>query len=141
MSILFMSDMSERLLPSTSWLLRFSWIIDLLKYRFTIFIRWGYILYWQGLTVVNISATTFPQTLDWLHNHLLQVICQCYSFPGAYFVDCHWVTADFIWESQRSELSDVLHSWNRGYDIIQVKIITYFFFCFSVYRAWYSTCF
>ncbi|XP_047264460.1 uncharacterized protein LOC107865220 isoform X2 [Capsicum annuum] len=28
----------------------------------------------QGLTVVNISATTFPQTLDWLHNHLLQCI-------------------------------------------------------------------
>ncbi|KAJ9553520.1 hypothetical protein OSB04_017565 [Centaurea solstitialis] len=27
----------------------------------------------QGLTVANISATTFPQTLDWLHNHLLQV--------------------------------------------------------------------
>ncbi|KVI07584.1 hypothetical protein Ccrd_014052, partial [Cynara cardunculus var. scolymus] len=26
----------------------------------------------QGLTVTNISATTFPQTLDWLHNHLLQ---------------------------------------------------------------------
>ncbi|KAH0763667.1 hypothetical protein KY290_019740, partial [Solanum tuberosum] len=26
-----------------------------------------------GLTVVNISATTFPQTLDWLHNHLLQL--------------------------------------------------------------------
>jgi len=28
----------------------------------------------QGMTVVNISATTFPQTLDWLHNHLLQCI-------------------------------------------------------------------
>ncbi|XP_023755601.2 P-loop NTPase domain-containing protein LPA1 homolog 1 isoform X2 [Lactuca sativa] len=27
----------------------------------------------HGLTVANISATTFPQTLDWLHNHLLQV--------------------------------------------------------------------
>ncbi|KAL6959857.1 hypothetical protein U1Q18_040008 [Sarracenia purpurea var. burkii] len=27
----------------------------------------------QGVTVVNISATTFPQTLDWLHSHLLQV--------------------------------------------------------------------
>ncbi|EPS66377.1 hypothetical protein M569_08399, partial [Genlisea aurea] len=26
----------------------------------------------QGYAVVNISATTFPQTLDWLHNHLLQ---------------------------------------------------------------------
>nr|QIA97564.1 phosphoglycerate kinase 1 [Celmisia lyallii] len=30
----------------------------------------------QGLTVANISATTFPQTLDWLHNHLLQCIEQ-----------------------------------------------------------------
>ncbi|KAL2920469.1 2-phosphoglycerate kinase [Bienertia sinuspersici] len=28
----------------------------------------------QGLTVVNISATTFPQTLDWLHSYLLQCI-------------------------------------------------------------------
>ncbi|KAK1305811.1 hypothetical protein QJS10_CPA10g00893 [Acorus calamus] len=28
----------------------------------------------RGLTVVNISATTFPQTLDWLHSHLLQCI-------------------------------------------------------------------
>ncbi|KAI3434204.1 uncharacterized protein J3R85_006656, partial [Psidium guajava] len=28
----------------------------------------------QGLTVVNISATTFPQTLDHLHNYLLQVL-------------------------------------------------------------------
>ncbi|CAN8264787.1 unnamed protein product [Cochlearia groenlandica] len=28
----------------------------------------------QGVTVVNISATTFPQTLDWLHNYLLQRI-------------------------------------------------------------------
>ena len=27
----------------------------------------------QGLTVANISATTFPQTLDWLHGYLLQV--------------------------------------------------------------------
>ncbi|GKC90269.1 P-loop NTPase domain-containing protein LPA1 homolog 1-like protein, partial [Tanacetum coccineum] len=30
----------------------------------------------QGLTVAHISATTFPQTLDWLHNHLLQCIEQ-----------------------------------------------------------------
>lgn len=30
----------------------------------------------QGLTVVDISATTFPQTLDWLHNYLLQCIEQ-----------------------------------------------------------------
>ncbi|KAJ7535113.1 hypothetical protein O6H91_12G018700 [Diphasiastrum complanatum] len=28
----------------------------------------------QGATVVKISATTFPQTLDWLHSHLLQCI-------------------------------------------------------------------
>ncbi|KAK8485146.1 hypothetical protein V6N12_038276, partial [Hibiscus sabdariffa] len=26
----------------------------------------------QGLTVVNLSATTFSQTLDWLHGYLLQ---------------------------------------------------------------------
>ncbi|GAV68087.1 AAA_17 domain-containing protein [Cephalotus follicularis] len=31
----------------------------------------------QGLTVVNISATTFPQTLDWLHGYLLQVLLFC----------------------------------------------------------------
>ncbi|XP_031389937.1 uncharacterized protein LOC116202499 isoform X2 [Punica granatum] len=30
----------------------------------------------QGMTVVNISATTFPQTLDWLHSYLLQCIEQ-----------------------------------------------------------------
>ncbi|KAK4285147.1 hypothetical protein QN277_001885 [Acacia crassicarpa] len=30
----------------------------------------------QGLTVVNVSATTFPQTLDRLHNYLLQCIEQ-----------------------------------------------------------------
>ncbi|XP_076944822.1 uncharacterized protein LOC143615618 [Bidens hawaiensis] len=30
----------------------------------------------QGLTVANISTTTFPQTLDCLHNHLLQCIEQ-----------------------------------------------------------------
>ncbi|KAL2591319.1 hypothetical protein AAZV13_12G006300 [Glycine max] len=30
----------------------------------------------QGLTVVNVSATTFPQTLDWLHGYLLQCIEQ-----------------------------------------------------------------
>ncbi|TXG70643.1 hypothetical protein EZV62_005578 [Acer yangbiense] len=30
----------------------------------------------QGLKVVNISATTFPQTLDWLHGYLLQCIEQ-----------------------------------------------------------------
>ncbi|XP_028052422.1 uncharacterized protein LOC114256933 isoform X3 [Camellia sinensis] len=28
----------------------------------------------QGLTVTNISATTFPQTLDWLHSYILQCI-------------------------------------------------------------------
>ncbi|XP_023753263.1 uncharacterized protein LOC111901619 isoform X1 [Lactuca sativa] len=30
----------------------------------------------QGSEVANISTTTFPQTLDWLHNHLLQRIEQ-----------------------------------------------------------------
>lgn len=30
----------------------------------------------QGLTVVNVSATTFPQALDWLHGYLLQCIEQ-----------------------------------------------------------------
>ncbi|KAM7499523.1 hypothetical protein LguiA_023937 [Lonicera macranthoides] len=30
----------------------------------------------QGLTVANISATTFPQALDWLHSYLLQCIEQ-----------------------------------------------------------------
>ncbi|KAL5745993.1 hypothetical protein ACOSP7_027139 [Xanthoceras sorbifolium] len=30
----------------------------------------------QGSKVVNISATTFPQTLDWLHGYLLQCIEQ-----------------------------------------------------------------
>ncbi|PIN21817.1 hypothetical protein CDL12_05478 [Handroanthus impetiginosus] len=30
----------------------------------------------QGYTVVNISATAFPQTLDWLHNYLLQCMEQ-----------------------------------------------------------------
>ncbi|KAI4302834.1 hypothetical protein MLD38_038535 [Melastoma candidum] len=35
----------------------------------------------QGLHVVNISATTFPQTLDLLHNYLLQRIEQGISTP------------------------------------------------------------
>ncbi|KAK4431659.1 F-box protein [Sesamum alatum] len=30
----------------------------------------------QGYAVVTVSATTFPQTLDWLHNYLLQCIEQ-----------------------------------------------------------------
>ncbi|KAG6716655.1 hypothetical protein I3843_04G053600 [Carya illinoinensis] len=30
----------------------------------------------QGLTVADITATTFPQTLDWLHSYLLQCIEQ-----------------------------------------------------------------
>ncbi|XP_011076381.1 uncharacterized protein LOC105160615 [Sesamum indicum] len=30
----------------------------------------------QGYAVANVSATTFPQTLDWLHNYLLQRIEQ-----------------------------------------------------------------
>ncbi|XP_020519642.1 uncharacterized protein LOC18428822 isoform X4 [Amborella trichopoda] len=33
----------------------------------------------QGMTVVNISATTFPQTLDWLHGYLLQGISHASS--------------------------------------------------------------
>lgn len=37
----------------------------------------------QGLTVVNISATTFPQTLDWLHGYLLQCIEQGISSVSA----------------------------------------------------------
>jgi hypothetical protein len=28
----------------------------------------------KGMTVVNLSATSFPQTLDWLHSYLLQCI-------------------------------------------------------------------
>ncbi|KAL4575409.1 hypothetical protein LXL04_022252 [Taraxacum kok-saghyz] len=35
----------------------------------------------QGSEVANISATTFPQTLDWLHNHLLQQIMCSLSYP------------------------------------------------------------
>lgn len=37
----------------------------------------------QGLTVANISATTFPQTLDWLHSYLLQCIEQGTSSVSA----------------------------------------------------------
>nr|XP_011468734.1 PREDICTED: uncharacterized protein LOC101310447 isoform X2 [Fragaria vesca subsp. vesca] len=33
----------------------------------------------QGLTVVNISATTFPQTLDWLHGYLLELLIPCWD--------------------------------------------------------------
>ncbi|CAI0380929.1 unnamed protein product [Linum tenue] len=33
----------------------------------------------QGLTVANISARTFPQTLDWLHGYPFQSICR--DFP------------------------------------------------------------
>jgi hypothetical protein len=28
----------------------------------------------QGMTVVNVSATTFSKTMDWLHSYLLQCI-------------------------------------------------------------------
>lgn len=35
----------------------------------------------QGLTIVNISATTFPQKLDWLHGYLLQCIEHGVSTP------------------------------------------------------------
>ncbi|XP_020519641.1 uncharacterized protein LOC18428822 isoform X3 [Amborella trichopoda] len=37
----------------------------------------------QGMTVVNISATTFPQTLDWLHGYLLQRIEQGISHASS----------------------------------------------------------
>ncbi|XP_024393744.1 P-loop NTPase domain-containing protein LPA1 homolog [Physcomitrium patens] len=35
----------------------------------------------QGLTVVNLSATTFPQTLDWMHSYLLECIKQGSTQP------------------------------------------------------------
>lgn len=38
----------------------------------------------QGLSVVNISATAFPQTLDWLHGYLLQCIEQGISSVSAF---------------------------------------------------------
>ena len=39
--------------------------------------------------MVNLSATTFPQTLDWLHSYLLEVcaprgICPCVLCMGRY---------------------------------------------------------
>ncbi|XP_011621370.1 uncharacterized protein LOC18428822 isoform X1 [Amborella trichopoda] len=37
----------------------------------------------RGMTVVNISATTFPQTLDWLHGYLLQRIEQGISHASS----------------------------------------------------------
>lgn len=37
------------------------------------FLKFFLIFLQQGVTVVNVSATTFPQTLDWLHGYLLQV--------------------------------------------------------------------
>ncbi|KAG0575024.1 hypothetical protein KC19_VG311800 [Ceratodon purpureus] len=40
----------------------------------------------QGMTVVNLSATAFPQTLDWLHSYLLECIehgCSTSPSPGA----------------------------------------------------------
>ncbi|XP_024400920.1 uncharacterized protein [Physcomitrium patens] len=36
----------------------------------------------QGMTVVNLSATTFPQTLDWMHSYLLKCIDQGSTSPG-----------------------------------------------------------
>ncbi|XP_024401627.1 uncharacterized protein [Physcomitrium patens] len=35
----------------------------------------------QGMTVVNLSATTFPQTLDWMHSYLLECIKQGSTAP------------------------------------------------------------
>jgi hypothetical protein len=35
--------------------------------------KYIYINIVQGLTIVDISANSFPQTLDWLHSYLLQV--------------------------------------------------------------------
>lgn len=43
------------------------------KIYFLSFLIYYFFFLLQGLTVVNISATTFPQTLDWLHSYLLQV--------------------------------------------------------------------
>ncbi|KAK5777320.1 uncharacterized protein LOC108476724 isoform X1 [Gossypium arboreum] len=37
----------------------------------------------QGLTVVNLSATTFSQTLDWLHGYILQLEAVFYVFVQA----------------------------------------------------------
>jgi len=37
----------------------------------------------QGMTVVNLSATTFPQTLDWMHSYLLECIEQGSTAPSA----------------------------------------------------------
>ncbi|KAH9562771.1 hypothetical protein CY35_05G089100 [Sphagnum magellanicum] len=37
----------------------------------------------KGMTVVNVSATSFPQTLDWLHSYLLECIEQgCGASPS-----------------------------------------------------------
>ncbi|TYJ06147.1 hypothetical protein E1A91_A12G213700v1 [Gossypium mustelinum] len=44
----------------------------------------------QGLTVVNLSATTFSQTLDWLHGYILQLeavfLCVCASKQARAFI-------------------------------------------------------
>lgn len=37
----------------------------------------------QGMTVVNLSATTFPQTLDWMHSYLLECIEQGSTAPSS----------------------------------------------------------
>ncbi|KAG6780902.1 hypothetical protein POTOM_013781 [Populus tomentosa] len=42
----------------------------------------------QGLTVANISATTFPQTLDWLHGYLLQHFAKDYGVLSKAFHQC-----------------------------------------------------
>lgn len=55
------------------------------------FLKFLLIFLQQGVTVVNVSATTFPQTLDWLHGYLLQVYlfyiqCLCKGFLDFYIV-------------------------------------------------------
>jgi hypothetical protein len=64
---------------STSWLrstsLNFNYVFESFISTISLKHCCQYIKFFleQGLTVANISATTFPQTLDWLHGYLLQV--------------------------------------------------------------------
>ncbi|MBA0851241.1 hypothetical protein Goshw_016007 [Gossypium schwendimanii] len=56
----------------------------------------------QGLTVVNVAATTFPQTLDWLHGYLLQV-------HMLFHVNCKSQKCYAIWQQlQPGEMDDFL---------------------------------
>ncbi|PPS14534.1 hypothetical protein GOBAR_AA06045 [Gossypium barbadense] len=56
----------------------------------------------QGLTVVNVAATTFPQTLDWLHGYLLQV-------RVLFHVNCKSQKWYAIWQQlQPGEMDDFL---------------------------------